>query len=118
MANRASSGFGEVNPTYPRGTVFAEAREFLPEFIEDSLRLAIPDFEEYRGGFYLPDALLTGIETRTTSPIRLLRNESHESLSLKGLYPCGEGAGYAGGIISSAVDGLKTAIHILNQNIQ
>lgn len=118
MASRASSGFGEVNPTYPRGTVFAEAREFLPEFIEDSLRLAIPDFEEYRGGFYLPDALLTGIETRTTSPIRLLRNESHESLSLKGLYPCGEGAGYAGGIISSAVDGLKTAIHILNQNIQ
>ena len=113
MASRASSALGEVKPTYPRGTVFARPDEFLPDFIEQSLREAIKDFEEYRHGFYLPDALLTGIETRTTSPVRILRDDRRESLSLAGLYPCGEGAGYAGGIVSSAVDGLKTAEAIL-----
>ena len=116
MASRASTAFGEVKPTYPRGVVFARPDEFLPDFIEQSLREAIPDFEEYRNGFYYPDALLTGIETRTTSPVRLLRNDRHESVSLGGLYPCGEGAGYAGGIVSSAVDGIKTAERVLGRS--
>ena len=115
MAARASSAIGEVKPTYPRGVVLPRPDEFLPDFVESALREAIPDFEEYKKGFYLPDALLTGIETRTTSPLRILRNASHEVPTLKGLYPCGEGAGYSGGIISSAVDGLKTAEIILNR---
>ena len=114
MKKQASSTLGEVRPTYPRGVVLPRPDEFLPDFIEDSLREAIPDFEDYKNGFYLPDALLTGIETRTTSPIRLTRNEKRECVTLAGLYPCGEGAGYSGGIISSAVDGLKTAEIILN----
>ena len=114
MKKQASKSLGEVLPTYPRGVVLPRPDEFLPDFIEESIREAIPDFEDYKNGFYLPDALLTGIETRTTSPIRLTRNEKRESITLAGLYPCGEGAGYAGGIISSAVDGLKTAEIILN----
>lgn len=115
MVGRASNALGEVRPTYARGIVLPRPDEFLPNFVESSLREAIPDFEEYRKGFYFPDALLTGIETRTTSPLRIIRNENHETPTVKGLYPCGEGAGYAGGIISSAVDGLKTAEIILKQ---
>ena len=114
MLSRASKNLGEVTPTYPRGVVLAEPREFLPEFIRASLHEAIPEFEDYRKGFYLPDAVLTGIETRTTAPLRIIRNRLHQTPSLSGLYPCGEGAGYAGGIVSSAVDGLKTAEIILN----
>ena len=117
MAARASTEIGDVRPTYPRGIVLPRPDEFLPDFVESALREAIPYFEEYRKGFYLPDALMTGIETRTTSPLRILRDMSHEIPNLKGLYPCGEGAGYSGGIISSAVDGLKTAEIILNQKL-
>lgn len=113
MNSKRSAALGEVTPTYPRGVVLARPDEFLPDFIEGSLREAIPDFEEYKQGFYSPDALLTGIETRTTSPLRIVRNERHETPTIRGLYPCGEGAGYSGGIISSAVDGLRTAKIIL-----
>ncbi len=113
--DKASLGFGEVLPTYPRGVALEKADAFLPDFIRDSLKLAIADFDEYKKGFYLPDAVLTGVETRTTSPIKILRDECHESTSIKGLYPAGEGAGYSGGIVSSATDGIKTAIHILNK---
>lgn len=115
MAGRASARLGEVSPTYPRGVVLPRPDEFLPSFIENSLREAISDFDDYKKGFYLPDAVLTGIETRTTAPLRIIRNERHETPTLKGLYPCGEGAGYAGGIISSATDGLKTAEIILKE---
>ncbi len=113
MAGQKSSALGSVSPTYPRGVTLAKPSDFLPDFVESSLRLAIPDFDEYRKGFYLPDALMTGIETRTTSPVRILRDEKHEARGLRGVYPCGEGAGYSGGIISSAVDGLKTAEQML-----
>lgn len=114
MEARASAELGEVTPTYPRGVILPQPHEFLPEFIEKSLRDAIPDFENYRKGFYYPDAVMTGIETRTTSPLRIIRNEKRETPAISGLYPCGEGAGYSGGIVSSAVDGLKTAEIILN----
>ena len=114
MEDRSSKSFGEILPSYPRGTVFAHPDEFLPEFIKHSLKEAIKDFDDYKKGFYCPDALLTGIETRTTSPIRIVRGETRESESLKGLFPCGEGAGYSGGIISSAIDGLKSAEAIIN----
>jgi len=115
VQNRSTKCFGDVLPTYPRGTVFAHSNEFLPQFIELSLKEAINDFDQYRKGFYFPDALLTGVETRTTSPVRIMRDETRESETLRGLFPCGEGAGYSGGIVSSAVDGLKTAEAIINK---
>lgn len=118
MSSRRSTAFGDVKPTYPRGVTLTAASDFLPDFIEYSLREAINDFDDYKKGFYYPDAVLTGIETRTTSPLRIIRDDQRQTPSLKGLYPCGEGAGYAGGIISSATDGLKTAEAILNYNFK
>ena len=102
-------GFGEVLPSYPRGTVLSRPEEYLPEYITDSIKAAIGDFDDWMGGFYHPDAIFTGPETRSTSPIRVLRGDDFEALGMKGLYPAGEGAGYAGGIVSSAVDGIKCA---------
>ncbi len=104
-----------VKPSYPVGTLPISAEEYLPDYITDSLRAAIPDFDNWMSGFYLSDAALTGPETRTTSPIRL-RRESYEAVGIHGLYPAGEGAGYAGGIISSARDGLMVAEAIIQKN--
>ena len=83
--------------------------DVLPDFVTDTMRSALCEFDKKLHGFAHPDALLTAPETRSSSPIRLLRGENFQSLSHEGLYPCGEGAGYAGGIMSAAVDGLKTA---------
>ena len=114
LSGRKSSSAAAICPTYPRGTVLARTEEYLPEFITDSLRAAIPDFNEWMRGFYYPDAPMTGPETRTTSPVRVLRDEkSFETLAVRGIYPIGEGAGYAGGIISSARDGVMAAEAIL-----
>lgn len=115
LNDKVSTGFSDVIPTYPRGVVFESADAFLPDFIKGSLKTAIADFDEYKKGFYYPDAVLTGIETRTTSPIKLLRDERHEGTGIKGLFPAGEGAGYSGGIVSSATDGIKTALNILDK---
>ena len=101
-----------VKPSYPRGVLPLTPESYLPEYITDSLRQAIPDFDSWMGGFYYPDAAMTGPETRTTSPIRI-RRENYEAVGLEGLYPAGEGAGYAGGIISSARDGLLVAEAII-----
>ena len=87
----------------------ASAEEYLPKFITESLKAAIPDFDNWMGGFYYPDAVMTGPETRTTSPVRVLRDRSYQALGIEGLYPTGEGAGYSGGIVSSARDGLMVA---------
>ncbi|MFA7673116.1 MAG: hypothetical protein WCY62_04600 [Clostridia bacterium] len=113
MQNRMSTGFGDVYPTYRPGTSFALHDSYLPEFITSSLRKAVTDMDEWMNGFYYPDALMTGVETRSTSPVRMIRNENLEASGIRGLYPCGEGAGYAGGIISSAVDGILCAEQIL-----
>lgn len=113
MQNRMSTGFGDVTPTYRPGTTFALHDSYLPEFITSSLRKAVIDMDEWMKGFYYPDALMTGVETRSTSPVRMTRTEDHEAIGIKGLYPCGEGAGYSGGIISSAVDGILCAEQIL-----
>jgi uncharacterized FAD-dependent dehydrogenase len=102
-------------PTYPKGTVAKPVSEYMPDYVEQSLVSAISDFDEWMPGFKYGDAILTGPETRTTSPVRVLRDESYESPTLRGLYPAGEGAGYAGGIMSSAVDGIKCAESILNK---
>ena len=104
-----TSMIGDVSPSYPRGTALVPPEEYLPEYITESLRAAIRDFDEWIPGFYYPDAILTGAETRSTSPLRVERGEDYQSVTVKGLYPIGEGAGYAGGIISSATDGVRAA---------
>ncbi len=105
-----------VAPSFPRGTRPVSPDAYLPSFVTDSLRAAIMDFDAWMPGFYYPDAILTGAETRSTSPVRITRKESGESQSLGGLYPCGEGAGYAGGIVSSAADGIRIALRYLENN--
>ena len=102
-----------VKPSYPVGTELVSPENYLPEFITDSIRAAIPDFDAWMKGFYYPDAAMTGPETRTTSPVRVLRGNECEAVGIKGLYPAGEGAGYAGGIVSSARDGLIVAEAII-----
>ena len=105
-----------VKPSYPVGTIPLSPREYLPEYITSSLAESFGDFDEWMPGFYYPDAILTGPETRTTSPIRMLRNEqSKEALAHPHIYPSGEGAGYAGGIITSAYDGVLSALALLDK---
>jgi len=102
-----------VKPTYLPGVTPADLRECLPEFVVDALKQAIIDFGKRIDGFDSGSAILTGVETRTSSPVRIERQQNGESINVKGLYPTGEGAGYAGGIISAAVDGLKAAQSII-----
>jgi len=109
LAGRPSRGFGAVRPSYRPGTVPGELAGIFPGFIADNLRYALPLLGKRLQGFDLPDALLLAPETRSSSPVRILRDERRES-ALRGLYPLGEGAGYAGGILSSALDGLKAAL--------
>lgn len=114
LQKRVSTAFGEVLPTYQPGTTFAKMESCLPAAITDSLRQGILEMEDWMPGFAAPYALLTGAETRSSSPIRIIRTENCEALGIKGLFPCGEGAGYAGGIISAAVDGVICAEKILS----
>ena len=104
-----------VKPTYPIGVEPFSTEEYLPGFVTDSLRASIADFDAWAKGFFYPEALLTGPETRSTSPVRVLRNERYECPTIKGFYPAGEGAGYSGGIVSSAVDGIKCAEALLRK---
>ncbi|MBR2715871.1 MAG: hypothetical protein IKB73_06685 [Ruminococcus sp.] len=113
LKNKKSVSFGEVLPSYRPSVNFAKTDDYLPEYICDAMREGIIKMDKKLRGFAHPDALLTGAETRSSSPIRIKRGDTLESVSLKGLYPCGEGAGYAGGIISAAVDGIKCAEQIL-----
>ena len=105
-----------VKPSYPIGTELISPEKYLPEYITDSIRAAIPDFDAWMGGFYYPDAAMTGPETRTTSPVRVLRRDDFEAMNIGGLYPTGEGAGDAGGFVSSALDGLMVAESIINKH--
>ncbi len=114
LNHRASTAFGTVRPTYMPGVTPSELDTVLPPFVCDSMREALPVFARKIRGYDLPDALLTGVESRTSSPVRLLRDELGQS-ALEGLYPAGEGAGYAGGIMSAAVDGIKTALKIIEK---
>ncbi|MDB5957782.1 FAD-dependent protein [Ramlibacter sp.] len=104
---------GDVLPSYQPGvrmTDFAQpGREALPPYVLDAIRQAIPAFDRQIAGFAMRDAVLTGVETRTSSPLRITRNRQYESLNVRGLYPAGEGAGYAGGIMSAGVDGIEVA---------
>ena len=108
---------GGMTPSYKRGVEIAAPESYLPSFVTDSLREAMFDFDAWIPGMLYADSLMTGPETRTTSPVRIERDENFES-SIPGLYPVGEGAGYAGGIISSARDGLVVAVSIANSSVE
>lgn len=114
--NRPTGNFGSVIPSYPIGTTPLSPSEYMPEYISSSLAEAFSDFDDWMPGFYMPDAVLTGPETRTTSPIRMLRDEStREAVAHPHVYPAGEGAGYAGGIVTSAYDGILSALALLEK---
>jgi len=110
LAARASTSLGSVIPSYTPGVTPTDLSSSLPDYAIAAIREALPKFARTLKGFAMPDAVLTGVETRTSAPIRITRDEqSFESINTKGLYPAGEGAGYAGGILSAAVDGMKVA---------
>ena len=112
LAGKASHGPGRVQPTYRPGVVWCDLHDVLPEKLTRSIARALPGLDQNLHGFADPDAVLTAPETRSSSPVRILRDESKQS-TLKGLYPCGEGAGYAGGIMSAAIDGIQCAEAII-----
>lgn len=114
LKNRKSSFIGEVQPSVKPGYTLCNLNELLPTFVSDTLKEGIVAFGKKIKGFDDKDAILTGVETRSSAPITIVRDENLES-SLSGIYPCGEGAGYAGGITSSAVDGIKVAIRIMER---
>ncbi len=113
---RPSQSLGDVCPSYTPGVTPSDLAQCLPGFVVETLRLAIPQMAKKLKGFASSDAVMTAIESRSSSPIRILRDETLQSPAIKGLYPAGEGAGYAGGIISTAVDGIKIAEAIRNSN--
>lgn len=113
LEDKKSTKFKTVTPTYDRGTEFCKLTDILPDVVTNSMKENLGAFAKKMRAFGNKDAVLTGPETRTSSPIRITRNENYQSISTIGLMPCGEGAGYAGGIISACVDGLKCAEKIM-----
>lgn len=118
LAGRSSTALGAVIPSYTPGVTLTDLADALPDFAITAIREAIPAFDRIIQGFGMNDAVLTGVETRTSSPVRIERDEQFESVNTKGLYPAGEGAGFAGGIISAAVDGMKVAESVAQKMIQ
>ncbi|MBR2835418.1 MAG: FAD-dependent oxidoreductase [Coriobacteriales bacterium] len=116
LNGQASHGEGSVQSTYPRGVTWCNLNEILPSPVSEGIKRGIRQFSRKLRGFDLADAVLTGVETRSSSPLRIIRDaHTFESISTSGLYPCGEGAGYAGGIMSAAADGLKCADALIEQ---
>ncbi|MDD2702183.1 MAG: NAD(P)/FAD-dependent oxidoreductase [Sideroxydans sp.] len=109
LAGRPSTALGEVVPSYTPGVTPTDLSTALPDYAIAAIREALPAFGKQIKGFDMDDALLTGVETRTSSPVRVKRGDDYQSINIKGLYPAGEGAGYAGGILSAAVDGIEVA---------
>jgi uncharacterized FAD-dependent dehydrogenase len=107
IAGRASTELGSVEPSYKPGVKLGDLAEALPAFAIEALREALPVFGRKIRGFDMPDAVLTGVETRTSSPLRITRGDDYQSLNVRGLFPAGEGASYAGGILSAGVDGIR-----------
>ncbi len=112
LNNKESKFIGKVKPSYKPGVTLANLNTILPEFVNKTLKEGLVYFDKKIKGFADNDAILTGVETRSSSPVKINRNEELQS-NVKGIYPCGEGAGYAGGIMSAAVDGIKCAIKLL-----
>ncbi len=117
LEGRPSVGFGCVRPTYPLGVTPCLLDDCLPAFVCDAMRKGIRAMDRRFSGFAYPDAVLTAVESRSSSPVRLTRGKNLECPAVPGLYPCGEGAGYAGGIVSSAVDGIRCAEEILKSSL-
>jgi uncharacterized FAD-dependent dehydrogenase len=117
LAERPSTQLGDVEPSYKPGVRLGDLGTALPGYAIEALREALPAFGRKIKGFDRPDAVLTGVETRTSSPVKITRGEDYQSLNVRGLYPAGEGASYAGGILSAGVDGIRVgealAAHIL-----
>ena len=109
LAGRASATLGVVHPSYTPGVTPTDLSTALPDYVIAAIREALPAFDKQIKGFAMSDAVLTGVETRTSSPVRIKRRENYQSINTVGLYPSGEGAGYAGGILSAAVDGIEVA---------
>ena len=109
LAGRASTAVGAVTPSYTPGVRMTDLSACLPDYATDAIREALPAFDRQIDGYAMADAVLTGVETRTSSPIRIRRGADYQSVNTRGLYPAGEGAGYAGGILSAAVDGVEAA---------
>ena len=112
LAGRPSTGCGAVRPSYRPAVAYTDLHRCLPPFLSETLALALPELGKKLRGYDDPDALLTGVETRSSSPVRLVRDDRYEA-NIRGLYPCGEGAGYAGGILSAAADGMRCAEKLL-----
>lgn len=115
LNNSLTNHIGSVIPTYKPGVTFSNLNELLPDFVSETLKEGIKYFDTKIKGFADDDAILTAIETRSSSPVTIVRNELGQS-NITGIYPCGEGAGYAGGIMTAAVDGIKCAIKMMENN--
>ena len=114
LKNKKTTNLGKIKPTYMPGVTFANLNEILPEFVSHTLKEGLTKLDRKLHGFVDNDAIMTGVETRSSSPVQITRDkETMNSISVQGLYPCGEGAGYAGGIMTAAIDGIKCAIKIL-----
>lgn len=116
LLHQPSTKIGNVKPSYLPGVTLSNLHTILPDFVAETLKEGILYFDTKLKGFASPDSILTGVETRSSSPVKILRNQNLVS-NIQGIYPCGEGAGYAGGIMSAAVDGIKCAISVLENNI-
>ena len=116
LNDKVSTSLGNVEPSYKPGYTFVDLRECLPEFVTSTMKEALQKLDNKLNGFAMHDAVLTGVETRSSAPIRIVRDEETlQSINTKNLYPCGEGAGYAGGIVTAAVDGIKCAEKIIEK---
>ncbi|OGO82809.1 MAG: hypothetical protein A2Y18_06060 [Clostridiales bacterium GWD2_32_19] len=117
LESTKSESIGYVKPSYTPNVKFADLRECLPQYVTETMKEALLDFDKKIKGFASKDALMTGVETRSSSPVRIVRGENWESINIAGIYPAGEGAGYAGGIMSAAIDGIKVAEIIIKKYI-
>ncbi|MEG2353616.1 MAG: hypothetical protein RSB70_03115 [Clostridium sp.] len=116
LNDRVSTKIGSIKPSYEPGYTFVDLRDCLPKFVTDTMKEALGGFDKRIKGFAMDDAVLTAVETRSSAPIRIVRDDKTlESTNTKNLYPCGEGAGYAGGIVTAAVDGIKCAEKIISK---
>ena len=116
LENKTTTNLGKIKPTYMPGVTFANLNEILPEFVSHTLKEGLTKLDRKLHGFADDDAIMTGVETRSSSPVQITRDkETMNSINVQGLYPCGEGAGYAGGIMTAAIDGIKCAIKIIEK---
>lgn len=116
LKNVKSTEIGKIKPTYEPGVTLSNLNELFPEYINETFKEAIINLDKKLKGFAQEDAILTAVETRTSSPVQITRDKERLMSNIKGLYPCGEGAGYAGGIMTAAIDGIKVAIEILKNS--